>query len=313
MKNHLLLVGTGYMGKSYAAVLKNLNVSFEAVCMSKESANSFSKDFKCICFSGGIDSIDFEVHNYNMAIVAIGVEKLQSACEKLINNGIRYILVEKPAGLNNLEISFLNELASKTQSQIFVAYNRRFYASVIKAKEIIKSDGGILSGNFEFTEWSEKIAPLKKAEGVKENWFLANSTHVVDLAFFFMGKPTEMNTLSIGKLEWHSPAIFSGSGKTSENILFNYSANWMSAGRWRVEILTSKRKLILAPMEELQEQLINSIEVKKVENVDYSFDIEFKPGIYLQTKAFIKKELNNLKSIEEQTTDLDIYNKILGV
>lgn len=312
MKNNLLLVGTGYMGKSYAAVLKNLNVSFESVCMSKESADSFSKDFECKCFSGGVDLIDFEAHDYTMAIVAISIEKLKSACEKLIYNGIKYILVEKPAGLNNYEISTLQELAAKTKSQIFVAYNRRFYASVLKAKEIIKSDGGILSGNFEFTEWSEKITTLKKAEGVKENWFLANSTHVVDLAFFFMGKPNEMNSLSIGQLEWHSPAIFSGSGKTSENILFNYSANWMSAGRWRVEILTSKRKLILAPMEELQEQLINSIEVKKVENVDYSFDIEFKPGIYLQTKAFIDGELNNLKTIQEQTTDLDIYNQILG-
>lgn len=312
MKNNLLLVGTGYMGKSYAAVLKNLNISFEAVCMSEESAISFSKDFDCYCLSGGIDSVDFKTRNYKMAIVAIGVEKLKSACEKLINNGIRYILVEKPAGLNNVEISTLNELASKTQSQIFVAYNRRFYASVLKAKEIIKTDGGILSGNFEFTEWSEKIAPLKKAEGVKENWFLANSTHVVDLAFFLMGKPTEMNALSSGKLEWHTPAIFSGSGKANENILFNYSANWLSSGRWRVEILTSKRKLIFAPMEELQEQLINSIEVKKVENVDYSIDTKFKPGIYLQTKAFIDKDFRDLKTIQEQTTDLAIYNQILG-
>lgn len=313
MKNNLLLVGTGYMGKAYATVLKNLNVSFEAVCMSEESAISFSNDFECTCLSGGIDSIDFKTHNYNIAIVAIGVEKLKSACEKLINNGIRYILVEKPAGLNDLEISSLNELAIKTHSQIFVAYNRRFYTSVLKAKEIITSDGGILSGNFEFTEWAEKISPLKKAVGVKENWFLANSTHVVDLAFFLMGKPAEMNALSSGRLEWHSPAIFSGSGKTNENILFNYSANWLSAGRWRVEILTSKRKLILAPMEELQEQLINSIEVKKVEKVDYSIDTEFKPGIYLQTKAFINKDFSDLKTIQEQTTDLEIYNKILGV
>lgn len=312
MTNKLLLVGTGYMGKAYATVLNKLNVKFDAVCMSEQSAISFSKEFECTCLSGGIELIDFKDLYYKTAIVAIGIENLKSACEKLINSGIQYILVEKPAGLDIIEIITLNELALKTNTQIFVAYNRRFYASVLKAKEIIESDGGILSGNFEFTEWSEKIAPLQKAEGVKENWFLANSTHVVDLAFFLMGKPKEMNSFTGGKLDWHSPAIFSGSGKTDANVIFSYNANWLSAGRWRVEVLTAKRKLILAPMEELQEQLVNSIEVKKVENIDYAIDNDYKPGIYLQTKAFINQEFKKLKSLQEQTEDLKIYNQILG-
>lgn len=312
MTNKVLLVGTGYMGKAYAAVLNELDVAFDAVCMSVESAKSFSKEYECTCLSGGIESIDFKDVQYKTAIVAIGIELLKSACEKLIKNGIQYILVEKPAGLNSNEIITLNELALKSNTQIFVAYNRRFYASVLKTKEIIESDGGILSGNFEFTEWSEKIAPLKKAEGVKENWFLANSTHVVDLAFYLLGKPKEMHSFTSGKLEWHEPAIFSGSGKTKANVLFNYNANWLSAGRWRVEILTSKRKLILAPMEELQEQLINSIEIRKVENIDYCIDITYKPGIFLQTKAFIEQEFDKLKSLQEQTEDLKIYNQILG-
>lgn len=312
MTDKVLLVGTGYMGKAYAAVLNKLDVAFDAVCLSEESAKSFSKEYECTCLSGGIESIDFKDLQYNTAIVAIGIELLKSACEKLIKNGIKYILVEKPAGLNPTEIINLNKLALKSSSQIFVAYNRRFYASVLKAKKIIESDGGILSGNFEFTEWSEKIAPLKKADGVKENWFLANSTHAVDLAFYLMGKPKEMNSYTSGKLEWHEPAIFSGSGKTDANVIFSYNANWLSAGRWRVEVLTAKRKLILAPMEELQEQLINSIEIKKVENIDYSIDTTYKPGIYLQTKAFIDQDFNKLKSLQEQTEDLNIYNQILG-
>lgn len=312
MTNKVLLVGTGYMGKAYAAVLNELDVAFDAVCMSVESAQSFSKEFECTCLSGGIESIDFKDVQYKTAIVAIGIELLKSACEKLIINGIQYILVEKPAGLNPNEIITLNELALKSNTQIFVAYNRRFYASVLKAKEIIESDGGILSGNFEFTEWSEKIAPLQKAEGVKENWFLANSTHVVDLAFFLIGKPKEMNSFTGGKLDWHSPAIFSGSGKTDANVIFSYNANWLSAGRWRVEVLTAKRKLILAPMEELQEQLINSIEIRKVENIDYNIDTTYKPGIFLQTKTFIEQEFDKLKSLQEQTEDLKIYNQILG-
>ena len=41
---------------------------------------------------------------------------------------------------------------------------------------------------FEFTEWSHNIR-LKLNQQVKESWFLANSTHVVDLVFHLIGLP----------------------------------------------------------------------------------------------------------------------------
>ena len=44
----------------------------------------------------------------------------------------------------------------------------------------------------------------------------------------------------------------------------------------------------------------------------YSIDSEFKPGIFLQTKAFVEQEFDKLKTLQEQTEDLIIYDKILG-
>jgi predicted dehydrogenase len=117
MTNKLLLVGTGYMGKAYATVLNKLNVKFDAVCMTEQSAISFSKEFECTCLSGGIELIDFKDLYYKTAIVAIGIENLKSACEKLINSGIHYILVEKPAALNCLD--FRNDLKIASDNNIF--------------------------------------------------------------------------------------------------------------------------------------------------------------------------------------------------
>jgi len=313
MKQKTLIVGTGYMGKEYAKALDDLGVSFDALCRTKASAESFSELFKCDCYSGGIEDSNVQFSEYSNAIVAVSVENLKKTCEFLIEKGILSILVEKPAGINRNEIEDLLDFSIKNNSRIGVAYNRRYFAAAIKAKEIIKADGGALSGNFEFTEWSHKIEPLKKGPGVKENWFLANSTHVVDLAFYLMGKPIEMSCQTSGELSWHKPAIFAGSGITENDVLFNYSANWVSAGRWGVEVLTSKRKLILSPMEELQEQLVGTIAVQKVEGIDYSKDEAFKPGIWVQTKYFIEEKFELLKSLEEQVADMDHYDMMLGV
>lgn len=307
-----LIVGASNMAKAYAKVLLDLNSTFDAVCRSKSSAESFQKDTNVNCFEGGVTNLLSAEHTYEKAIVAVGVEMLQPVAIDLIKNNIKVILIEKPAGLNSEEIQDLLKVTKEYKASIYVAYNRRHYAAVSKAKELIDVDGGALSGNFEFTEWSHKIEPLEKASGVKENWFLANSTHVVDLAFYLMGKPIEMSSQTSGELSWHKPAIFAGSGITENDVLFNYNANWVSAGRWGVEVLTAKRKLILSPMEELQEQLVGTISVKPVSSIDYTKDEEYKPGLWWQTHHFLSNRFEELKSLEEQVEDLKHYDLILG-
>ena len=223
------------------------------------------------------------------------------------------ILVEKPAGLHKKEFEDLVQATKEKDSNVFVAYNRRFYASVLKAQEIIKEDAGVTSFNFEFTEWGHVIAPLTKAEGVKEKWFLGNSTHVVDLAFFLGGQPEKICNFTNGSLDWHpSSSVFSGAGVSDKNALFSYQADWGSAGRWSVEILTKENRLILRPMEKLQIQKRGSIAQEFDESIDYTLDNKFKPGLYLQTESFLNNKFDRFCSIEEQNIMLNTYNDIAG-
>ena len=79
--------------------------------------------------------------------------------------------------------------------------------------ESVKAEGGITSCMFEFSEWSDVISQLDVEDGVKQRWFLANSTHVVDLVFHFIGAPAELTAHSMGGLDWHSSgSIFVGTG-----------------------------------------------------------------------------------------------------
>ncbi|CAA6826958.1 MAG: Oxidoreductase [uncultured Sulfurovum sp.] len=308
------LIGAGPMAQDYIKVIEALKTNFIVIGRGEETAQECEKATGCKVVIGGLDEfLDNKPEVCSHAIVSVGVEKLYQTTKELLNYGVKNILVEKPAGLHREEFEDLVQATRENDANVFVAYNRRFYASVLHAKKIIKEDGGVTSFNFEFTEWGHVIAPLKKAEGVKEKWFLGNSTHVVDLAFFLGGNPKEICSFTNGNLEWHpTSSVFSGAGKSDKNALFSYHANWESAGRWSVEMLTKEHKLILRPMEKLQIQKRGAIAQDFVEEIDYALDDSYKPGLYLQTKNFLEENTDNFCAIEDQLKMYSNYAKMAG-
>jgi predicted dehydrogenase len=312
MNTSIWLIGAGPMAIDYHKVLNDLEVPFTVVGRGESSAKLFFEKTGVKPIVGGLKA--FLLDNpkpCSHAIVAVGVEKLAETTMELLEYGIKNILVEKPAGLNKEEIGSVAKLTKEKNANVYVAYNRRFYASVLKAKEIIEADGGVTSFNFEFTEWAHEIQNLKKAPGVKENWFLANSTHVVDLAFYLGGKPKEISNYTSGSLKWHpSSSVFAGAGISKTKALFSYQANWESAGRWSVEMLTKEHRLIFRPMEKLQIQKRGSIQIDYVKEIDYTSDEQYKPGLYLQTEVFLKGLKKGLCNILEQALNTNYYKLI---
>ena len=302
------------MAQEYIKVLTALNVKFTVIGRGGGSAQRCEAVTGVKVIRGGLENFLLEVPDVcTHAIVAVGVEKLYGETTKLLDYGVTNVLVEKPAGLEKSEIDALVRDSYKKDAKVFVAYNRRFFASVLEAKRMIESDGGVASFHFEFTEWGHVIEPLKKGEGVKEKWFLGNSTHVVDLAFYLGGAPAEISCFSSGGLDWHPAASkFSGAGVSVSGALFNYQANWESAGRWRVEMLTDKRKLLLCPLEKLQEQKKGTVLTEEVESIDYSLDNKFKPGLFVQVQRFLQGATDELCNIDEQLSMFEHYNKMAG-
>ncbi len=313
MKKTVWLIGSGTMALDYAKVLKALDCDVDVIGRGDLSAREFEGKTGLAVIRGGLERfLEGGPELPGHAIVSVGVEELKNVSVHLVRYGVKNILVEKPAGLNSREIEELRQTATQQGARVFVAYNRRFYASVAKARDIIREDGGVTSFNFEFTEWSHVIGGLKKAPGVLDNWFLANSTHVVDLAFFLGGHPREMQCYTAGSLDWHpSASAFAGAGVSATGALFSYQANWAAPGRWGVEILTNKHRLIFKPLEKLQVQNIGSVTTEVVE-LDDKLDVDFKPGLYLQVKAFIDGNTKNFCTIEEQSAYCKTYDRMAG-
>lgn len=319
MNNEIWIVGGGLMGIEYAKVLHELNKPFKIITRGSGKATELKKlGFNCEIITGGLEKYlnDTDVIP-EAAINAVGIESLTAISTLLIKAGVKKILLEKPGVAYADEIYSLNELANKNNTSILLAYNRRFYQSVIEAKKIIAEDGGVKSFNFEFTEWSHSIETLKehKTQAELQNWFLGNSTHVIDLAFYLGGFPKEICCFVGGQnlIDWHvASSNYSGAGVSEKGALFSYHANWKAPGRFSAEILTSKHRLIFRPLEKLQIQNIGSVAINMVEGLDYSLDEKFKPGFYLQVKNFIDGNYSDLCSLNEQTQHMSLYKKMSG-
>lgn len=310
----ILLVGSGPMAVEYAKVFKSLGITSVVVGRGKSSAEKFTAETGLPVSLGGIDAWLADTSNElpEHAVVAVGEKWIGATAKTLMDHGVRHLLLEKPGGHDAADIRSVHAKAKETGAAVYVGYNRRFYAAVAAAKKIIQEDGGVTSFNFEFTEWSHVISTIEKEEGVKEQWFLSNSTHVIDLAFYLGGTPAELSAYSTGRLDWHPTAsVFAGAGRTTDGAIFSYQANWEAPGRFSVEMLTRKHRLIFRPLEKLQIQKIGSVAVEMVE-IDDSLDKDFKPGLYKQVEAFVGERTDLLPTISDQVEMLDWYLRIRG-
>lgn len=301
------------MSVDYLKVLQGMKIKTTVFCRSKKSSEKFKKITGVTAEHGILSDHLKNYSSYDYAIIAVDLENLFSVSKTIIESDIKNILCEKPGGITSKEIFKLENISKIKNKKLFIAYNRRFYASVNEAVKIVNKDGGIISFNFDFSEWSHVIKTLKIPKVAKKNWFLCNSSHVIDLAFFLGGLPVEISSFTSGKgnISWHpNSSIFTGSGFT-KNSTFSYHANWISPGRWGIELFTKKNKIILRPLEELKIQKIGQLESKNIK-IDNKLDLKYKPGLYKQVESFLVNDHKSLCSISDQKYQLSFYEKISG-
>ncbi len=307
------LIGAGPMAIDYINVLRKLEKEVIVIGRSQQSADKFTEATGILVHTGGLNTfLESKPELPESVIVCTSIEQLATTAIMLMNYGVKKILLEKPGGINSEEISKVADTAKVTDSHVMVAYNRRHYASVLKAKEMIKADGGVTSFNFEITEWSHIIQNHQKDIKTMHSWFLGNTSHVVDTAFFLGGIPNEISTFKNGSLSWHpASSNFAGAGSTDKGALFSYSGNWEGPGRWSLDVISRKHRYIFRPFEQLHIQEIGSISINKVE-INDEMEKDLKPGLYLQCKNFFEENTEHMCTIKAQVKLSRIYEKMAG-
>lgn len=249
----VLIIGAGWMAEQYCQALAQMGI--RKVCVasrSKKSARTCCAKFGFRPFHGGYEKCLPDLGTFDLVIVATPVHELKPAAIHAIECGNKNILVEKPASLYSSELFEWAKDSDDRNVRIRIAYNRLVYPNLWKLKELVQSEGGITSCRYTFTELVHTINFDKDRSDVYERWGVANSLHVISMAHDLIGLPKEMQTYQFGKLKWHpSGDRFVGAGVTQENIPFSYHADWSSAGRWGIEIVTPQNAYRLIPLEQL--------------------------------------------------------------
>jgi len=276
------------MASAYASVLDDLGRRFKVIGRGRDSAATFESRSGHPVHTGGIGQALEEGSAPDAAIVAVTVDQLAKTACALLHAGVSRILLEKPGGLDSEELGTVS--AAAQGASVVIAYNRRQYASVRAARRMIDEDGGVTSFTFEVTEWPHAAEPVPVSEAIRRKWFLAQSSHVVDLAFHLGGRPANWQTWTEGSLPWHRDAArFAGAGVTEDGATFSYHGDWEGPGRWGLEILTRKRRLILQPLEELRYMPLGTLDTSTV-TLEDDLDDRFKPGVHRQTTAFLEED-----------------------
>ncbi len=308
------LIGAGPMAVAYATALKDMDCEVFVVGRGDKSAKAFKDKTGLDVRTGGLEDYLASGESLpNHAIVSTPVDALAPNTKALIAAGIKNILVEKPAGLTPEETQDLSDFAAANDAQVYVAYNRRFYASVMAAKNLIQQDGGATSLRMEFSEFAFRIKDVPTAAHIKSQWLYANSTHVLDMGFFLAGYPESISGMQAGGSDWHpAGSQFVGHGALENGALFSYHADWDAAPRWMVEVMTPKRTLMFNPLEKLNERSPEGFAISPVELED-DLDTRYKPGLFAQTEAFLKGDIANLATIASHADHMEnIYKVIRG-
>lgn len=202
----------------------------------------------------------------------------------------RPALVEKPVGLSSAAV--LSILLKETKN-IRVAYNRRFYLPVERAKDFLATEGPCVvsvdipeSVNLEDGDLSSRYRNV-----------LTNSVHMLDLLRYLFG-PIEIDgTFSMANAGEVRGRLMVGNSPRGD--LIKVSANWNSPSNFSISIDSNRSRFQLLPLEQgalykgmkIEEPSANNPVRKYVPNLvtEHTLDekfAHFKPGFVEQMLAF---------------------------
>lgn len=315
MSIHCLVIGVGKMGVAHLAALAALSPDSLTAWAPGSRPRAVERDVGGLAVRRDELAVTLAAVRPTHVVVASPVETLTPIAIQVMQAGVKNLLIEKPAAMDQRECSLLLACAAETGTEIYVAYNRRFYASVRGALAHMQAAGeGIESVMFEFNEAMPEQGPRATTD-VAARWLLANSMHVIDTAFHPVGLPDMQRSLfqRRGGLPWHlAGSVFVGSGETINGIPFAFHANWDAPGRWGFEWMTKSTRYVFRPMEKLSIMRRGRFDLEPMA-LDDEIDTRFKPGVYHQNAAFLAGDrAAGLVPLSEAAVLIPLGQKIAG-
>ena len=290
----LAIVGTGNMARAHAKAFLDLDdVKIVGVAgRSIGSLENFANEFGIKNKHTSIQSL-YHATQADLVVIAVDIDQTYEvllSCAEFP----WVILTEKPLGVDLIEAkSLLGKLCDHVD-RIFVALNRRHYATfheLIKHVEL-KSGPRVITVLDQEDQFAAQLAGISPR--VVENWMFANSVHLIDLMRHSgRGKIIDIkpNTSwrSMQKME-HEVSLTFDSGDVGI-----YKCQWNDVGPWSLSIQTDRSTFMMKPLE----KLLNISDNGQIIDItpESSWDLRFKPGFRSQAEMILRKMNNESSTI----------------
>jgi predicted dehydrogenase len=252
---------------------------------------------------------------FDAAIVAVTATATREVTATLLDAGIG-CLVEKPLGVTVDEARELRDRAASVSCATSVAYNRRFYSSVLAAQEYVRALGRPYSIHVEASEPLFELRERLGDEGLRDRLVL-NTTHAIDMFTLFGGPVTRVSPSGYRKLVDGIPADFMCFLRFRDGGTGSFLSHWCSPGENEVRLYGNGYKLEV----NLKRNTLRAQVGNRTQDISGSdLDALCKAGVYLQDLHFLRRvagvpvagsEFSPLASFEDGFRSLDLSIEIL--
>ena len=293
------IIGAGSIAPAHIEAAKLAGFQVVAVCgrsnseRAKELANMYLGVAFCPSFK------DIQKFDIDAVTIAVSVESTYEVLDQIIDWDLP-ILVEKPV---TSQLHEFDSLLARDNPRIMVAFNRRYYSSVIAFQRNLKSlENGLIQIDIPEMAWSKNFDLLEF-----RRYLLQNSVHVFDLIQYLFG---EIEIVDILRSKNTQAGLFRLiSFTTRSEFIGTINLSFTTPNNFSIRVLSHSRLLELKPLESFNsysgiEKHIDSPSGLAVYNLtsDIQWKIDdddkiVKPGFLKMYKEFLKLTESGQKPI----------------
>ena len=305
-------IGAGFMTQEHLKVFKDIeNVELVGIfSTTKEKATILAKEYAIKYVADSISNL-FETTTPDLLVISVP----ELATKNVVLEAVKYswtLLIEKPAGYNLQDAKEICTYVEKTNTNAFVALNRRHYSSTRNALKQLEENNGRRVIIINDQEDINAAVIHGQPPSVVKNWMFANSIHLIDL-FNLFSRGDIVRVVNFEPWNEHDKFFNISKIEYSSGDIGIYQSFWNAPSPWSVTIQTSEKRIEMKPIENLSVMNYGSRNSKSIP-VD-ELDLIYKPGLYYQAKlaveaALLKSKVIGLPTIAESFFTMELINKL---
>lgn len=285
------LIGAGYMAREHLRAFADIaQVRIVGIfSRTRERASALASEYNIPLVADSLDAL-YEQSRPDLVVITVNAH----AVDRMVSECCRFpwvMLAEKPVGLNVASSRFIMQLAQEKQRRVYVALNRRFYASTQALVNGLLDDPDKRLIEVFDQQTPDLLLRMGKNPVEIKHLMFSNGIHVIDY-LRMLGRGEIVSVVPI--FPWSSnsettsmvvaTAIHFSSGDQAI-----YRCLWNAPGPWAVTVTTKQKRWELKPLEKLT---VQNSGARVAESVNLSdIDARFKPGLRVQAEEAVKATL----------------------